>query len=184
MQTYCNERKSVLRVKIRLKEKKRMKFINTYTTSAYMCATNISFVPRSNNKWHEKIEKKVRQPWKQMQSGRGDKLPTEKTYLSSEAKSSFICRPARRSVCPIRGRGRGRGGRKFQKRRLVTRVQWLQLFPRVDDEDSSPVATDPRVTLRFSRVNHILRRVDNLIMKPSYGLYGRASEKLREPREK
>lgn len=120
-----------------------------------------------------------------MQSGRGDKLPTEKTYLSSEAKSSFICRPARRSVCPIRGRGGGGGvERKFQKRRLVTRVQWLQLFPRVDDEDSSPVATDPRVTLRFSRVNHILRRVDNLIMKPSYGLYGRASEKLREPREK
>lgn len=81
-----------------------------------MCATNISFVPRSNNKWHEKIEKKVRQPWKQMQSGRGDKLPTEKTYLSSEAKSSFICRPARRSVCPIRGRGGGwRGGAKVSK---------------------------------------------------------------------
>lgn len=119
-----------------------------------------------------------------MQSGRGDKLPAEKTYLSSEAKSSFICRPVRRSVCPIRGRGAGVVERKFQKRRLVTRVQWLQLFPRVDDEDSFPVATDPRVTLRFSRVNHVLRRVDNLIMKPSYGLYGRASEKLREPREK
>lgn len=75
-----------------------------------MCATNISFVPRSNNKWHEKIAKKVRQPWKQMQSGRGDKLPAEKTYLSSEAKSSFICRPARCSVCPIRG-----GGAKVSK---------------------------------------------------------------------